>query len=143
MTKRLILAGLLVFAACATRTRTVVVERRAEGHVEGHGHEGWEKLGEREVNGAVDHDVIEVGAREGRFRKIMFVVENSAVEMFDVTVHFGDGSTWSPATRLIFPADTRSRVVDLPGADRFIRSVHFKYGNLPGGGRARVELWAL
>lgn len=140
MTKRLILAGLLVMAACATRTRTVVVEH--EGHGEGHGREGWEKLGEREVNGKIDHDIIDVGAREGRFRKMMFVVENSAIEMFDVTVHFSDGSDWSPATRLVFPADTRSRVIDLPGNERFIKSVHFKYGNLPGGGRARVELWA-
>jgi hypothetical protein len=138
MTKRLILIGLLGLVACATRTRTVVVER----HEEGHGREGWVKLGEREVNGRVDYDTIEVGGHEGRFRKVMFVVENSAVEMFDVSINFGDGSSFSPATRLIFPADTRSRVIDLPGGERVIRNVQFKYGNLPGGGRARVELWA-
>jgi len=133
MAKRLILVGLFALVACTTR-RVVVVE--------GHGREGWEKLGEREVDGKVDYDTIDVGAREGRFRKVMFVVENSAVEMFDVNINFGDGSSWSPATRLVFEADTRSRVVDLPGGDRVIRSVQFKYGNLPGGGRARVELWA-
>jgi hypothetical protein len=32
-------------------------------------------------------------------------------------------------------------VIDLPGGARVIRRVEFRYGNLPGGGRARVELW--
>jgi hypothetical protein len=33
-------------------------------------------------------------------------------------------------------------VIDLPGDARVIRSVEFRYGNLPGGGRAKAELWA-
>ena len=132
MAKRLILLGLFALVAC-TQRRVVVVEG---------GREGWVRLGERVVNGRVDYDLIEVGRHEGRFRKVMFVVEHSAVEMYDVSIAFGDGSVWSPGTRLVFPADTRSRVIDLPGGERVIRSVQFKYGNLPGGGRARVELWA-
>jgi len=33
-------------------------------------------------------------------------------------------------------------VIDLPGSERVIRTVEFRYGNLPGGGRAQAELWA-
>jgi len=102
----------------------------------------WRKLGERWVDGAHDRDVIWVGAREGGYRRIMIVVEHSALEMFDVTVRFSDGSTFSPATRHVFAANTRSHVIDLPGARRAIHSVEFRYGNLPGGGRAEAELWA-
>jgi len=102
----------------------------------------WTKLGERSVDGTHDRDVITVGARDGRFRRIMLVVEHSALEMFDVVVTFGDGSRFSPPTRHVFSPDTRSSVIDLPGADRVIRSVEFKYGNLPGGGNAQLELWA-
>ena len=103
---------------------------------------GWTMLGERSVDGAHDRDVIAVGARDGRFRRIMLVVEHSALEMFDVVVTFGDGSQFSPRTRHVFSADTRSSVIDLPGAERVIRSVEFRYGNLPGGGKAQLELWA-
>lgn len=102
----------------------------------------WNKLGERWVDGTRDRDVIAVGARDGAYRRIMIVVENSALEMHDVTVHFADGTSFSPTTRHVFAADTRSHVIDLPGTRRNIRSIEFHYGNLPGGGRAQAELWA-
>ena len=102
----------------------------------------WDKLGERWVDRRADRDVIVVGRRDGRFRRLNLVVEHSALEMFDVVVTFGDGSTWSPNTRLLFNRNTRSRVIDLPGDARVIRKVEFRYANLPGGGRAQVELWA-
>lgn len=105
-------------------------------------HKDWTKLGERWVDGARDRDVIEIGRRDGRFRRIMIVVEHSALEMFDVVVRFEDGSHFSPPTRHVFSADTRSHVIDLPGGARVLRSVEFRYGNLPGGGRAQAELWA-
>ena len=102
----------------------------------------WNKLGERWVDGTHDRDVIPVGARQGAYRRIMIVVENSALEMHEVVVHFSDGSSFAPATRHVFAANTRSHVIDLPGTARNIRSVEFRYGNLPGGGRAEAELWA-
>jgi len=102
----------------------------------------WNKLGERWVDGTRDRDVIPVGARAGAYRRIMIVVENSALEMQDVVVRFDDGSAFSPPTRHVFAANTRSHVIDLPGTRRNIRSVEFRYGNLPGGGRAQAELWA-
>lgn len=102
----------------------------------------WVKLGERSVDGGKDRDVIRVGERDGRFRRLMIVVENSALEMHDVVVRFEDGTQFSPNTRHVFAANTRSHVIDLPGTVRAIRDVEFRYGNLPGGGRAQAELWA-
>jgi hypothetical protein len=102
----------------------------------------WSKLGERWVDGTRDHDVIPVGAREGAYRRIMLVVENSALELRDLTVNFADGTHFSPPTKHVFGPNSRSRVIDLPGAQRIIRSVDLRYGNLPGGGRAQAELWA-
>ena len=102
----------------------------------------WNKLGERWVDGTRDRDVIPVGGRYGGYRRIMIVVENSALEMHDVVVRFDDGTAFSPPTRHVFAANTRSHVIDLPGSWRAIRSVEFRYGNLPGGGRAQAELWA-
>jgi len=103
---------------------------------------GWNKLGERWVDGAADHDTILVTAAEGRFRQIQIVVEHSALEMWGLKVTFGNGTTFEPDTRLVFGKDSASRVIDLPGEARFIRQVEFMYGNLPGGGKAQIELWA-
>ncbi len=104
---------------------------------------GWDKLGERLVNyGKVDRDMIDVGARDGRFTKVMLVVEHSALEVFDVDLVFADGDHFSPATRFVFGKGETTRVIDLPGGARVIRKATFRYGNLPGGGRATVELWA-
>ena len=132
----LALTGLTVGCGHRPEERRAPREHRAEFHGE------WHKLGERWVDGTHDRDVIWVGGREGGYRRIMIVVENSALEMYDVTVRFSDGSTFSPATRHVFAANTRSHVIDLPGARRNIQSVEFRYGNLPGGGRAEAELWA-
>jgi hypothetical protein len=102
---------------------------------------GYAYLGERFVNGGMDHDVIHVGRRDGRFTSIMIVVENAPVEIFDLAVTFGDGQRWEPHTKLVFGPDTTSRMIDLQGGARVIRRVDFRYGNLVGGGQAKVELW--
>jgi hypothetical protein len=104
----------------------------------------WNRLGERVVNagGRTDRDAIVVTAAEGRFTRIQLRVEHSALELFDVVVTFADGTTFSPATRLVFAQGTNSRVIDLPGGARAIRRVDFRYANLAGGGRAQIELWA-
>ena len=103
----------------------------------------WDKLGERWVEGKVDKDTIKVGKKDGKFVAIAVVVEHSALEMFDMEIEFGDGSKWSPNVRMVFGQGTTSRVIDLPGDARYIKKVEFRYGNLPGGGKAQVELWGL
>ena len=96
---------------------------------------------ERTVNGGVDRDVIHVGSDDGTFTSVQIKVECSTLRMFDMKVFFGDGSVYDVPTARVFDKDTRSRVIDLPGNRRVIKRVEFKYGNLPGGGNARVELW--
>lgn len=103
--------------------------------------QGWDKLGERMVNGKADRDVIRVGRAEGRFRRLMIVVEHSSLEMYDMDVEFTDGSHYSPNLRHTFGENSRTKSIDLPGDRRTIKDVTFKYGNLPGGGSAQVELW--
>jgi hypothetical protein len=103
----------------------------------------WDKLGERWVDGRGDRDVIHVGRKDGRFQKIQLVIEHSAVDLYDINVVFGDGSRFSPGTRLTFGPGSTTRVIDLPGGARTIKHVEFRYGNLPGGGKAQVELWGI
>ena len=135
----ILIVSMAAGVGCAHRDREAR-ETRREAVMESHG--DWVKLGERWVDGKSDRDVIQVGAREGRYRKIRIAVENSALEMYDVLVTFNDGPPFSPHTRHTFNPNTRSHVIDLPGGARVIRTVEFRYGNLPGGGRALAELWA-
>lgn len=134
----------IALSACVVRTRPAprAAERRDDVHdARVEAMTGWEKLGERWVNGGADRDAIHVGRDDGRFRSIRLKAEHSALELFDVVVVFGDGTTFSPGTRLVFGQGAWSRDIDLPGGDRVIRRVEFRYGNLPGGGRAQLELW--
>lgn len=101
----------------------------------------WDKLGERWVDGKNDRDVVPVGRADGKFEAIQLKVENSALELDDVKVVFGDGSVFEPKTRLVFGNGATSRVIDLPGGKRVVQRVEFRYANLPGGGRAQIELW--
>jgi hypothetical protein len=101
---------------------------------------GWRPLGEAAVNGRNDRDFIRIRGRN-RYRQLMLEVKGGALEMFDVVVYFRDGSRFSPETRLVFGPETRTRPIDLPGDARGVRAIEFRYGELPGGGRAYVRVW--
>lgn len=99
----------------------------------------WDEIGTQDVDFHADHDVIRAG-REGRFRSVRIVVEGGDVEMYDVKFTFGDGETFSPATRLVFRGGSRSREIDLPGSARVIRRIDFFYRTLLRGGRGRATV---
>jgi hypothetical protein len=103
---------------------------------------GWAMLGERQVNGRVDHDRIEVGRHEGKFSKLTLVVLDSDLELLDFEIKFAKGAAWHPEVRHVFREGQRTHVIDFPGDERTIKYIDFKYKNLPGGGRARIQVWA-
>lgn len=88
---------------------------------------GWELLGERLVTDGLDHDVIQVTAARGDFRSLKVRVKGHAVQFRSMRVHFGDGSTQNVELRDVIPAGGESRVIDVDGKDRVIRSVEFTY----------------
>src|SRR5215468_10836405 len=139
MKRSIVLTSLvLALASAGCIVHETAPARPAEEHAM---RNGFYFLGERAVNGAVDHDVIHVGRRDGRFHEIMIVVERAPIELFDMVVTFGDGERFEPRTRLVFGRDTTSRNIDLPGGARYIKRVDFRYGNLVAGAQAKVELW--
>jgi len=102
---------------------------------------GWTMLGSQVVNGGVDRDTITVGEYRGRFDQLTMVVSESDLDLEDFTVVFGNNERWSPKIKHGFHEGQRTRVLDLPGDDRVISKIELQYRNLPGGGRARVEVW--
>lgn len=141
----LALAALVVSSACVrSRAPTTARQERRDDRADRafDRTSQWDKLGERWVQGQVDRDVIAVQRRE-RYSRIKIVVEHSAVELYDVIIHFGNGEVFAPGTRLIFGQGSTTREIDLPGGLRRIDRIDFRYGNLPGGGKAQVEVWGL
>ena len=104
---------------------------------------GWTMLGEQVVDYGrrADRDRINVGRYEGRFSKLTIVVLDSDLELLDFTVNFPRGTPYKPAVNHYFRENQRTRVIDLPGDDRVINSIDLRYKNLPGGGRAKVQVW--
>ncbi len=103
---------------------------------------GWTKLGEKWVNGRRDKDAFSLSNR-GTFTHLMVVVSESDLRMFDMKMRFGNGEKYSPNLAHLFKNGDRSKPISLPGFARTIRQVKFKYGNLPGNGRAKVALYGI
>ena len=101
----------------------------------------WELLGTRDVDFHVDHDAIDVGKAEGRFRVLRFAVHGGAIEMYEVKVILGDGEVIRIPDRLVLDSG-QGRTVDLPGDRRVVKRVEFVYRSLKVAGRpARVSLY--
>jgi hypothetical protein len=104
---------------------------------------GWVMLGERTVNGRIDHDSIPVGRYEGKFTKLTMVVMDSDLELVRFKVAFSDNTNYEPRVAHVFREGQRTRVIDLPPSEQLIRSIDIVYKNLPGDGRAaKVQVWA-
>ncbi|HEV7667102.1 MAG TPA: hypothetical protein VGS22_01145 [Thermoanaerobaculia bacterium] len=101
----------------------------------------WILLGERSVTDGIDHDTIVVTGARGRFEKIAIRVFDRAVQFHDVKVHYGDGFVQDVEIRSVIPAAGWSRIIDLSGGRRVIRSIEFWYDAQSLGGKATVRVF--
>jgi hypothetical protein len=100
-----------------------------------------ERLGQREVDFRNDHDQIDVGRSEGRFRQIEVRVKNAPIELYDMVVTFGNGETFKPKLRHKFTEGSGSRIIDLPGEHRAIKRIDFNYKSINSReGKGTVEV---
>jgi hypothetical protein len=108
---------------------------------------GWKMLGERQINGQVDSDKIEVGRYEGSFRRLMLVVKDGDLEMIDFAIKFEHGAPFHPELRAFFKEGTRTRAIDLPRDKRMIKWIEFKYAKTAVDNRRmtpnpKLQVWA-
>jgi hypothetical protein len=102
---------------------------------------GWVLLGSNMVDGKKDKDLIKVGKKLGKFDKVTIVVSDSDLELDDFIVTFGNGEKFDPKLKHVFKEGTRSRAIDVPGENRFIKHIELKYKNIAGGGKAKLEVY--
>lgn len=119
-------------------------DRREERRDERRGNREWELLGSRKVGLFADRDSIEVGRKEGKFRKIKLRVRGNDIHFFDLKVVYGNGEVDDIPVREKIREGGETRALDLSGRDRVIRRIDMVYGRAPNfRGRAVVEVWGL
>jgi hypothetical protein len=102
----------------------------------------WEKLGERSVRLFADKDVIPVTLLRGDFRRIKLRVSGNGVFINEVVVNFAIGGADRLRVRSFIRAGGETRVLNLRGRDRVIRSVILLYRSVPNSkGRATVKVY--
>ena len=102
----------------------------------------WELLGSRTVTDRADHDTLKVGADKGNFTAVKFEVQRRAVAFRRVVIRFRNGDDQKVELRDTIGANGESRVIDIDGRDRVIRSIEFWYDaqSLGRGGQATVRV---
>lgn len=101
----------------------------------------WDLLGERTVTDRGDHDTIAVTAVRGGFTAVKFEVKNHAIDFQRVVIHFGNGDDQKVELRATIPAGGETRVIDIEGRNRVIRTIDFWYDarTIGAGGKALVR----
>ena len=102
----------------------------------------WVVLGERVVNDRLDHDTIQVTAARGDYEAVQVRVLGHAVQFRDMKIHYANGRTQAVELRGVIGAGQESRVIDLAGTERVIRSIEFWYDAQTArrGQKARVRI---
>lgn len=105
---------------------------------------GWQKIGNRVVDLQKDRDEIAVIGAD-RFAGIKFKVLKSAIDLQDLDILYEDGTREDVQVRTPITAGGESRVIDLKGTERDIKSIVFVYKTLPNMSdqKATVEIWGL
>jgi hypothetical protein len=104
---------------------------------------GWERLGSRDVDFRGDHDTVEVGRSEGRFKELQIRVKGAPIEISNMVVTFGNDEKFSPKLAYRFAEGSGTRTIDLPGERRTIKRIDFKYRSISRReGKGRVEVYA-
>jgi len=103
---------------------------------------GWERLGEREVDFRGDHDRIEVGRNEGKYKQLQIKVKDAPIEISNMVVTFGNNQKFNPKLRHRFAEGSGSQTIDLPGERRVIKQIDFNYRSINRReGKGRVEVY--
>jgi hypothetical protein len=120
MKQTLILAFLAMMIFHANAQKVVTPHGGANGT--------WKLLGTVKAKHSADHDAILVQGPYDYFRKLKFKVTDSPLNISKMVVRYDDGGLpENIETRFEIPKGGESRVIDLKGQKRKIKSVEFWY----------------
>lgn len=101
----------------------------------------WHNLGSRTVTRQAETDRIIVHKRD-QFRQIKLAVAGTGVRVHRMRVEFRNGQKHDFHVARFIPANGQSRLIDLPGDERAIKTISFYYDAQGLKGRmAVVSVW--
>lgn len=102
----------------------------------------WFFLGDKRVGFGVDHDVIHFGNWKDDVRQIKLKVTDGPLKMYNMKIHFDNGTMQDVALRNRFAQGTESRIIDMEGGLRHLTKIEFWYETKGfAKGRSRVAIW--
>ena len=107
--------------------------------------QNWKNLGTKEVTDQEESDTFHIGSTKGQFRALKFFVSRHAIRFYRIEVAYRNGETTPLEVKAVIKAGRESRVMDLPGKDRYIASVKFWYeaASVGKGQRSMITLYGL
>jgi hypothetical protein len=104
----------------------------------------WRALGTVQANLSADHDKIVVAGPYDYFRKLKFKVTGAGLNMARMIVTYDGGAPEKIDLRFDIPEGGESRLIDLHGGKRKLRTVEFWY-DTKGifQGKAKLSLFGL
>lgn len=102
----------------------------------------WFFLGDKNVGFGVDHDVINFGNWKDDVRQIKLKVTDGPLKMYNMKIHFDNGTVQDVELRNRFAQGSESRVIDMEGGLRHLTKIEFWYetkGFLRG--KSRIAVW--
>jgi hypothetical protein len=88
----------------------------------------WRLLGTVQANRQADHDIIIIAGPHDYFKKLKFKVTDAPLQMQRMLVRYDDGGrAENIEIRYNIPKGGESRVIDLKGGKRKLKSVEFWY----------------
>ena len=117
----------LLIVSCGSSRKTLAIE------------EGWEMIGETEVNFVRDRDEMKV-LSNNRYSAVRFRVENKEILLKDLKIIYQNGDRLTPLIDENLNADQFTKDVDLGAEGKLISAIEFNYrskGSLLKG-RAKI-----
>jgi hypothetical protein len=104
-----------------------------------------ELLGSQKIGFKVDRDVLRVGRKEGRYRRIALRAVDNDIEVLDMKIFYGRGPADDVQVRRVLRAGQRSEPIDLRGDEpRVIDRIEFVYRARPNfRGAATLEVYGV
>ena len=102
----------------------------------------WFLLGDKKVGFGVDHDVINFGNWKDDVKQIRLKITEGPLKMYNMKIHFDNGTVQEVQLRNRFVQGSESRVIDLDGGLRHLSKIEFWYETKGfAKGRSRVAVW--
>mgnify|MGYP003482478851 FL=1 len=89
-----------------------------------------------------DHDVINFGNWKDDVRQLKLKITDGPLKMYDMKIHFDNGTVQDVQLRNRFAQGSESRVIELTGGLRHLSKIEFWYETKGfKRGRSRVAIW--